>query len=176
MKLADKQAKEKYLEKLRVIKEGTAINPFETPEEKAEIIARLSKDPEFLCIFLFPHYATAKPAWFHIRIAKYALRHKWFRMLVRWGRGLAKSVWVDIFIPIFLWINGEFIYAVIVGNNYDKACDLTDDLKAEFESNQRLIHYFGNQVLEGHWESGDFRTKDGRFFCKALGMDRTVGA
>ncbi|WP_297096399.1 hypothetical protein [uncultured Draconibacterium sp.] len=170
MKLADKQAKERYLEKLRVIKEGTAINPFETPEEKQEIIARLKKDPAFLCEFLFPHYASAKPAWFHIRLAKFALKNKWFRRLVRWGRGLAKSVWTDIFIPIFIWINGEFIYAVIVGNNHDKACDLTDDLKAEFESNQRLIHYFGDQVMPGHWERGDFRTKDGRFFCKAIGM------
>lgn len=170
MKLADKQALERYLEKLRVIKEGTAINPFETPEEKQAIIARLKKDPDFLCSFLFPHYASSKPAYFHIRLAKFALKHKWFRKLVRWGRGLAKSVWVDIFIPIYIWINDEFIYAVIVGNNYDKACDLTDDLKAEFESNQRLIHYFGDQVLQGHWETGDFKTKDGRFFCKALGM------
>lgn len=170
MKLADKQAKERYLKKLRVIREGTAINPFETPEEKQEIISRLRKDPAFLSEFLFPHYSSAKPGWFHIRLAKFVLKHKRFRRLIRWGRGLAKSVWVVVFIPIFLWINDEFIYAVIVGNNKDKADDLSDDLKAEFESNQRLIHYFGNQVMPGHWESGDFRTKDGRLFCKALGM------
>ena len=173
MRIVDKQAKERYLEKLRVIKEGTAINPFETPEEKQAIIARLKKDPAFLSEFLFPHYATSKAAWFHIRLAKAVLRNKRIRRLVRWGRGLAKSVWVDIKIPIWLWINGEFVFMVLVGNSLDKAEILLADVQAEFESNQRLIHYFGDQFLRGSWEDGDFRTKDGRFIGKALGMGQS---
>jgi hypothetical protein len=170
MRIADKQAKERYLERLRVIKDGTAINPFETPEEKKAIIDRLKKDPAFLCEFLFPHYASAKAASFHIRLAKAVLRNKKGRWLVRWGRGLAKSVWVDVIIPIYLWVNGEFVYEVIVGNNETKAVNLLADVQAEFESNQRLIHYFGDQVLHGSWEDGDFRTKDGRFMGQAIGM------
>ena len=34
MKQEEKQAVERYLERLRLIREGTAVNPFETPEEK----------------------------------------------------------------------------------------------------------------------------------------------
>jgi len=170
MRIADKQAKERYLERLKDIKEGTYINPFETEAEKEEIRRRLRKDPAFLCEFLFPHYATAKASWFQIRLAKAVLKNKTIRRLVRWGRGLAKSVWVDIIIPIFLWVNGEFVYEVIVGNNEDKACDLLDDVRAEFQGNQRLIHYFGDQFNPGSWESGDFRTKDGRFIGQAIGV------
>lgn len=170
MRIADKQAKERYLERLRVIKDGTYINPFETPEEKEAVIDRLKKDQAFMCEFLFPHYATSKPAWFQIRLAKAVLKNKVMRRLVRWGRGLAKSVWCDIIIPIDLWINGEFVYEVIVGNNEQKACDLLDDVRAEFQSNQRLIHYFGDQFNAGTWESGDFQTKDGRFIGQAIGV------
>jgi len=173
MRIADKQAKERYLERLKVIKEGTAINPFETPEEKKAIIDRLKKDPAFLCEFIFPHYATSKPSWFHIRLAKAVLKNKKIRRLVRWGRGLAKSVWCDTIIPIWLWINGESVYEVIVANNLDMAETLLSDVQAEFESNQRIIHYFGDQVLRGSWEQGDFQTKDGRFIGKALGMGQS---
>lgn len=173
MKQVDKKAKERYLERLRVIKEGTAINPFETANEKKAVIERLQTDPAFLCEFLFPHYATAKASWFQIRLAKAVLKNKKIRRLVRWGRGLAKSVWCDIIIPILLWINGENIFMVLVGNNLDKAEILLADVQAEFESNQRLIHYFGDQFLRGSWENGDFRTRDGRFIGKALGMGQS---
>lgn len=170
MRQEDKLAKERYLKKLTAIKESTSINPFETPQERQKIIERIQKDPAFACEFLFPHYATAKAAWFQVRLAKFVLKNKRFRRLVRWGRGLAKSVWVDMIIPILIWINGEFIYEVIVGNNQDKAEDLLDDVRAEFETNQRLIHYFGDQFNRGNWERGSFRSKDGRFIGKALGM------
>jgi phage terminase large subunit-like protein len=173
MRIVDKQAKERYLERLKVIKEGTAVNPFETPEEKKAIIDRLKKDPAFLCEFIFPHYATSKPGWFHIRLAKAVLKNKKIRRLIRWGRGLAKSVWSDIIIPIMLWINGEDVFMVLVGNNLDKAEMLLSDVQAEFEANARLIHYFGDQFCRGSWEDGDFRTKDGRFIGKALGMGQS---
>ena len=166
----DRIAQERYLARLKSIKDSTEINPFETPEEKEAIIERLKKDPAFLAEFLFPHYATAKASWFQIRLAKAVLKNKRIRRLVRWGRGLAKSVWVNVFIPIYLWINGEFVYEVIVGNNEKKAKRLLADVQAEFEANNRLIHYFSEQFCRGNWEDGDFRTKDGRFIGQAIGM------
>lgn len=173
MRIADKKAQERYLEKLKVIKEGTAVNPFETPDEKKAIIERAKADPAFFCEHFYPHYASAKAAYFHIRLAKDVKKNKKIRRLVRWGRGLAKSVWCNVIIPQWLWINGESVYMVIVGNNLDKAELLLSDVQAEFESNARLVHYFGDQVLQGSWAEGDFRTKDGRFIGKALGMGQS---
>ena len=119
---------------------------------------------------ILPHYATAESADFQIRLANRVARDKTCRELVRWGRGLAKSVWCDLIIPLWLWIRGEDIYMVIVGNNEDKAILLLSDIQAEFEANQALKHYFGDQMLRGSWENGNFRTKDNRFRGKALGM------
>lgn len=167
---AEKELKERYLERLRLIREGTAINPFETPEEKTAEIARMQKDVAYMVKKLLPHYATAECADFQIRLAAKVVKNKKCRILVRWGRGLAKSVWCDLIIPLWLWIRGEDIYMVIVGNNEDKATLLISDIQAEFEANQILIHYFGDQMLRGSWETGSFRTKDNRFRGKALGM------
>ena len=170
MKQEEKQAVERYLERLRLIREGTAVNPFETPEEKATVIERMRKDVAFMVKTILPHYATAESADFQIRLANRVARDKTCRELVRWGRGLAKSVWCDLIIPLWLWIRGEDIYMVIVGNNEDKAILLLSDIQAEFEANQALKHYFGDQMLRGSWENGNFRTKDNRFRGKALGM------
>ena len=177
MEWTKKQAKEalkQYREKLALIKSGATINPFETEEERQGIIQRLKDDPGFMSDFLFPHYATSKYAWFHVRLAKAVLKNKLIRRLVKWGRGLAKSVWVNIKIPIYLWINGEDVYMVIIGNNEKKAIQLLSDVQAEFESNPRLIHYFGEQKLTGSWSDGDFETKDGRFIGQAFGMGQDV--
>ncbi|PTN08050.1 terminase family protein [Mangrovibacterium marinum] len=165
-----KEAVKRYKAKLELIKNGSTVNPFETDEERANLIKRMQDDPAFMVEFLFPHYATAKSAWFQIRLAKAVLKNKRVRRLVKWGRGLAKSVWCDTIIPIYLWINGENVALLIVGNNEKKAIQLLSDVQAEFESNPRLIHYFGNQKLSGSWSDGDFRTKDGRFIGWAIGM------
>lgn len=173
MKYQDKQALEAYQAKLKVIKSRTAINPYETPEEKEAIIKRAKADPAFFAEYFFPHYASSKCGRFHIRLAKAVKRNKVIRRLVRWGRGLAKSVWVNTLIPLWLWVNDESVFLLIIGNNGDKAATLLDDTKAEFEGNNLLQHYFGNQVQRGTWESGDWQTADGKFIGVSLGMGQS---
>lgn len=174
MKLADKLAVKKYREKLKLIKSGATVNPFESEEERAAVIERLKTDIPFFITFLFPHYADSPPAWFHILLLKAVLKNKLIRRLVRWGRGLAKSVVCDIFAPIYLWVNGEEVYLLLIGNNEKKAKQLLSDVQAEFSANPRLVHYFGEQKLQGDWADGDFETKDGRFIGQALGMGQDV--
>ena len=146
MNAADKIALKKYREKLKLIKSGATVNPFETPEEKEAVINRMkSGDIAFIITFLFPHYADAPPAWFHIALIKAVIKNKIIRRLVRWGRGLAKSVVCDVFVPIILWIMDETVYLVLIGNNEKKAKQLLSDVQAEFSANPRLIHYFGEQ-------------------------------
>ncbi|GAF05589.1 hypothetical protein [Saccharicrinis fermentans] len=171
MKAQDKQALKKYQEKLNLIRSGNSINPNETKTEQEERIERAKKDYGFFVITYFKHYADADCADFQIKLANRIKKNPKCRELVRWGRGLAKSVHCDILIPLWLWINDEKIYMVIVGNNYDKAETLLSDVQAEFESNPLLIHDYGDQKLVGSWTDGDFNTKDNRFKGKALGMD-----
>ena len=173
MKQQDKQALASYREKLGLIRSGNAINTNETKDEQKERIEKAKKDFAFFVKSYYPHYADAPTPDFHVRLAKRVKGDKKCRVLVRWGRGLAKSVVCDTLIPLWLWINGEKIYMVIVANNKDKADILLGDAQAEFEANPLLIHDFGNQKLDGSWTDGDFRTKDGRFMAKSLGMGQS---
>jgi predicted phage terminase large subunit-like protein len=173
MKLEAKQAIERYKQKLSLIKSGATVNPFENAAERQAVIDRAKSDIGYFVSEFFPHYATSESADFQIDLAKRVLKNKKCRYLVRWGRGLAKSVWCDVIIPLFLWINGEDVYMVIIGNNEAKAKQLLSDIQAEFEANAKLIHYFGEQKLAGSWADGDFETKDGRFIGQALGMGQS---
>ena len=167
---AEKQARDQYLEKVKFARAGSSVNPFETPEEQRRAIERAKKDVEFMVRRYLPHYATSQCADFQIRLANRVAREQQCRELVRWGRGLAKSVWCDLIIPLWLWMRGEKIYLVIVGNNYDKAEQLLGDIQSEFEGNPQLIHDFGEMKQRGSWELGDFKTADNRFIGKAIGM------
>jgi len=173
MQVQDKQAIERYREKLEMIRRGNAINPNETKAEQRERIERAKKDVRYFVATYFKHYADAESADFHVALANRVKKNPKSRELVRWGRGLAKSVWCDVIIPIWLWVNGEDVYMVIVGNNYDKAAILLSDTQAELEANPLLVHDFGEQKLNGSWTDGDFRSRDGRFIGKALGMGQS---
>ncbi|MEG1762755.1 MAG: hypothetical protein RR256_03990, partial [Bacteroidales bacterium] len=173
MKTIDKQAQERYLNKLRLIKENAAENPFETKEEQMQRIEKAKKDVAFFVRYYFPHYATAESADFQLKLANRVAKSKTCTELVRWGRGLAKSVWCDTILPIWLYARGERLFCVLVGNNYAAAKELLSGIQAEFEANARLLHDFGKQKCIGTWEEGNFTTKDGRFMGKALGMGQS---
>jgi len=170
---AGKAAAERYREKLELLKSGDAANPFETKEEQRLRIELAKRDIKFMVSYYLPHYATSESADFQIRLAKRVARNTTCRELVRWGRGLAKSVWCDLIIPLWLWMRGETNFVVIVGNTYDKAVILLSDLQAELEANPRIIHDFGEQKFVGSWTDGLFQTKDGRLIGMALGMGQS---
>ncbi len=173
MKQQDKIAKQAYLDRIKLIREGAVLNPFETKEEQQARIARAKKDVGYFVEEYFKHIAPSASTDFHLELANYVAKNKTAKVLVRWGRGLAKSVWSDIFIPIWLWIRGETVYVVLIGNNEKKAKRLLGDVQAEFSANQKLIHDFGEQKIRGSWEDGDFITKDKRFIGQALGMGQS---
>ena len=169
----NKAAEKRYRDKLNLIREGSIVNFSETNQEKEERINRLKKDWKAMVEYYFPHYATSECADFHIQFAKMVERDPKFKGFAEWGRGLAKSVWVDIIIPFGLWLRGENVYLVIVGHNESAAKQLLSDLMAEFEANPRIINDFGEQKQIGTWEDGFFITKSG-FIGQALGMGQSV--
>lgn len=172
MKIRDKKAVERYQARLALIKSGAAADPFEPISAQQARKEQAKKDVGVFVNYYLPHYATSKSAWFHIRFANLIRRYPVLLILLRWARGHAKSVWADVIIPLWLWINDDIHYMVIVGNNYDKAKILLSDLQAEFEANERLKHDWGAQSMRGSWEDGYFRTKNG-FVAKALGMGQS---
>lgn len=172
MRREDKAALERYLSHLDFIQESGHVNPNETDKEKKARIERAKKDYKFCFEYYFPHYATSGTPEFHVRLAKKVKKDKKYKGLVRWGRGLGKSVEANVGIPFWLWINNDIHYMLVVGNNMDKAKILLSDLQAEFESNPQIIADFGEQEKAGSWEDGYFITKNG-FIAKALGMGQS---
>ncbi|MFL0089897.1 hypothetical protein [Tenacibaculum maritimum] len=172
MLAADKKALERYKKKLKLIRSAGNVNAHETLEEKNTRIERAKKDVRFMVEYYFPHYATAECAEFHIKWANKLKKNKEFIGFAKWGRGQAKSVWNNILIPFWLWMSGEQIYFVLIGQNEKKAQQLLEDLRAEFEANPRIINDFGEQKNLGSWEEGFFQTKGG-FIGQALGLGQS---
>lgn len=170
MNSEDKIVYERYLAKLELLSlTQFNLNASESTQEKNAVIDRAKKDYKYMVQVFFPHYASSETPFFHTRLANKIKKKKKYKGLVRWGRGLAKSVVCDITVPFWLWINNDIKFMVLVGENETKAKILLGDLQAEFESNAAIIHYFGEQKKFGFWEQGFFQTKNG-FIAKALGM------
>lgn len=165
----ENQAYKRWVEHCANIQNSTIVAINETPTEKHDRIERAKKDYAFFVEYYFPHYATASVPDFHISLAKQVKANPTIKVLVRWGRGLAKSVVCDTILPIWLWVNGESVYMVIIGNNEDKAQILLNDIQAEFANNARLRHDFGDQAVIGNWAKGSFTCKE-RFIAKAIGV------
>lgn len=173
MKVEDKIAKERYLQKIAFAKSAGARFANETAEERKANIEACRKNPRLMVERYFPHYADAPCADFQIEWAKMVQKNPTFKGFCQWGRALAKSVWNDIFLPFWLWLQGEPVYLVIIGNSYERAEQLLEDIKAEFEANPRILADFGEQKQLGTWEDGFFITKGG-FIGQALGMGQNT--
>ncbi len=130
-------------------------------------------DVDFMAQRLYAHLCVCTSADFQIEFAEAVKENPVFKGYSEWGRGLAKSIWDTIIIPTWLWINGETKFMCLASDTFDRAADLLDDLRAEFEGNPILIHYFGEQKTEGSWERGNFRTQSG-FMAKAFGARQKV--
>lgn len=173
MRKDDKKAVERYRKKLELARSHSTVNPFETKAEQLAAIEKAKSSLKACVERYFPHYATSAVPDFHIDFGKKVIKNKTFKGFAQWGRALAKSVLNDVVIPFWLWINGEPVYLVIVGNSGDRAKQLLEDLRAEFESNPQIINDFGEQHNPGSWEDGFFVTRGG-FIGQALGMGQSV--
>ena len=146
MKVEDSKALKEYQEKLKRARcTGNLIDPDESLTVRMNRIQRAKRDVKYLVETYLPHYATADCADFQIAHANRVMNDPIYKGYAEWGRGLAKSVWNDVIIPLWLWINGETHYMCIVSDTFDRACDLLEDLRAEFEANELLKHDFGEQ-------------------------------
>jgi len=174
MKREDKEAIQRYRERLKMVRDsGGQIDPHESTADKEKRIRTIKADPEAFANYYFPQYVTSKSAPFQIESAKMTLKNPTIKLFDEWGRGLAKSVWDDVIKPIMLWANGQAHYMVLVTVSKDRASELLEDLRAEFEANPRITNDFGEQVMPGQWEKGFFITKGG-FIAKALGAGQSV--
>lgn len=173
MLIKNRRALERYKKNLEIIRKIGLRNPNESYEEKQIAIEKSKQDYDYCVKRYFPHYATCDSGDFQIQFANKVKRDKLIKAFAQWGRGLAKSVITDITLAFWLMINDEAHYMVLIGINFDRACELLADLQAELAVNPQIISDFGEQKIQGSWEEGFFKTKSG-FIGKALGIGQSV--
>jgi hypothetical protein len=174
MKKLDKQKLEAYNKKIEVARAANAVNPFEDRAEQAARIARAKTDVAFMVKTYLPHYASAECADFQIKFAQMVAADPLFKGFAEWGRGLAKSCWCNIIIPLWLRMRGEDVFMCLKSDSSERAGELLSDIQAELEANPLLIHDFNIQKMDGAWEAGKFMTKDYRFIGMAFGIKQKV--
>ncbi|MCQ2250022.1 MAG: hypothetical protein MJZ66_02815 [Bacteroidales bacterium] len=157
------------------------INAQETPTEQENRKAKARKDFAFFVRYYFPHYCKneetgeyIKPAKFHTKAAKEILNNKNIRAVYQWPRGHAKSVYMDVIVPMWLICQEKRLLNVmiLVGKSEDNAATLLGDLQAELQYNARYIHDFGTKYNAGDWQDGQFVTQDDMAFF-ALGRGQS---
>ena len=173
-KVQDKKLADAYLAKLEITKRANEVNPFETKSEQNARIERTKRDVVFMVKNYLPHYATADCAQFHWLAANQIANDQLIKIFLEWFRGGAKSVWADVIIPLWLWMQGEEIFMCLLSDSSERASELLADIQAEFEGNQLLINDFGAQKCDGDWAIGNFKTMDQRFIGMAFGMKQKI--
>ncbi|HMM01241.1 MAG TPA: hypothetical protein PKC96_07995, partial [Bacilli bacterium] len=170
----DKEKVDEYLKRLELARSATTVDAFETLTDKMNRIQRAKWDVKYMVETYLPHYAEAECAEFQIEFANLVANNPLFMGFAEWGRGLAKSVWCNIIIPLWLWIRGEDVFFCLMSDSKERAEELLSDIQAELEGNPLLINDFGEQKCEGDWTIGNFKTIDQRFIGMAFGIKKKV--
>lgn len=160
-KRAEQQAYKDYLDLVEQIKKQTKSVKIETPEEKQKRIKKLLGNYDLFCKYYFARYMDSDFAWFHKKAFEVVEENENLFAVCEWPREHAKSVILDIFIPMWLKAKDELTGVLLGSSNGDKAKGLLGDLQAELQGNQLYINDFGEQISYGDWSTGHFKTRDG---------------
>lgn len=153
------------------IKRSSKIDINETQKDKLARIARLERDYVAWFEYYFSNYAKCKCAWFHKRLARLIIENKQIRALAEWYRSAAKSVHIDLGIPLFLYlVRNDLRFMLLIGETDPKAKKLLAGIQAQLQYNERLKNDYGAKFQAGDWADGDFSTVDGvRFMAIGFG-------
>lgn len=164
--MSEKEILKRYEEQKKLIKLSTFLPVNESEVKKAARIIELLGNFEKFCKYYFPNFfdiseGGADFGWFHKKAAKDILADDNIFAVLEWAREHAKSVFADIFLPMYLKANGKLNGMVIASQSGSKAKGLLADIQAQLESNQRYISDFGEQYNFGSWSEQHFVTRDG---------------
>ncbi len=154
------------------IQTATEIPISETQTQKERRVKKLLKSFPAFCKYYFPHYCSSDFAWFHKQAARRITQDPKIFAILEWPREHAKSVFVNVLLPMFLKAKGELTGMMIGSATQDKAISLLGDIQAELTANKRYKNDFGDQASIGSWQDGEFVTLDGIGF-KAFGRGQS---
>lgn len=158
---SEKREYSEWLQLCERIRASTPLPWDETEEQKRARIQRLRDSFADFCRYYFPDFMDSDFGWFHLDAARRIERDKNLRIVLEWPREHAKSVFADVFVPLWLYARGELTGMIVASANEDKAGGLLGDLQAQFVANERFIHDYGERAAFGDWRDSHFATTDG---------------
>jgi hypothetical protein len=161
-----------YEEHCRRIAKASAIDINEGLTDKINRIRALERDYVRWFEYYFPVYAKCKCAWFHGDFAQRIIGNDEIYELLEIYRSGAKSVHVDMGIPLYLMFTKGMKYMLLIGETERKAQKLLSSLQAQLQYNKRIINDYGLKYKQGDWSEGEFLTTDGvRFMALGFGQN-----
>jgi len=162
------QLERKLAEQRRKI--AAAVKPFagDTPERQRKRLRRAKKDRLYFYRTYLPHYFTKRFNWHHKEIDEACDFRQGTISLIFGGRETGKSVIAAVGYPVHQGCFNLRNFTIIVSLTEDLAAERLIAIRAEFESNPRIIADFGRLENPGLWEMDDFTLRSGSRY-KALG-------
>jgi hypothetical protein len=158
-----------YEKHCKTIAMATQVNISENIVDKHARMLDLQKDYIRWFEYYFPNYAKKKSAWFHKKLAEQVIKNRKIKALAEWYRSAAKSVHIDLGLPLYLYLaKNDLRFMLLVGETDDKAKKLISGVQSQLQFNKRLINDYGEKFQFGDWSNGNFVTTDGVRFM-ALG-------
>ncbi|MDT8346857.1 MAG: hypothetical protein RQ756_03565 [Flavobacteriaceae bacterium] len=149
------------------VEQATTIDINESLKEKLQRVKTLQADYAQWFEYYFPMYAKSPCADFHKTMADLLIQNKIIDLLAEIYRSGAKSVHLDMGIPLYLYLREDLRFMLLVGQNAPKAKKLISDIQAQLQFNQRIINDYGRRYKYGDWSEGDFTTSDGAKFVSS---------
>lgn len=124
-----------YEEHCRRIAKASVVDIHERPADKIARVKRIEKDYVTWFEYYFPNYAKVPCAWFHRQGAQEIIDNDVIMALWEIYRSGAKSVHVDMGIPLYLMYTGRLRYMLLIGETEDKAHKLLSACQAQLVYN-----------------------------------------
>jgi hypothetical protein len=156
----DRQKLKEWDEYRKALLTDTALEFEKSRAEIEKHRIELERTPSAWMKYFFPMYATSEFAPFHLKFIKRVIDNPEWWEVCSWSRELAKDT-VTMMAMFYMNLTGAKKFTLFVSSSYDAACDLLKPYMLNYEANQRIAAYYGEQKLFGAWESGDFTTKSG---------------
>lgn len=169
----DRKAAGEWDDYLRGLFRADVIDLNETPEERLKRIADLEKpgNEEKWFKHYFPNYYSSEAAPFHIKSTRLLFANLEYYLTRAWSREMAKDArtMMELIRAAVTKIKRSVL---LISSSQDKAVKLLRPYKICFESNQRLINDYGEQMTYGEWTDSAFKIKAGCSFV-AIGVGQT---
>jgi hypothetical protein len=171
MKAEEKKAANQWDDYRKNLKASTTVDKTLSFAERERKRQELEANPAEWMREMFPNYCTAPFARFHIKAINRIINNPENYEVLSWSRELAKST-VVMMAMMYLALTGKKKNVILVSNSYDNANRLLEPYRINFEDNQRIEYYYGQQKNPGSWNEGDFTTKKSVSF-RALGAGQS---